>query len=121
MYRRFSVDYEEFLCIIKGYILGLLLSRKLIINSDLFLALESLTNFSIDILELRSLANDFFSKIDMISTSFSHVKREGYILVYLLAMNAIYFDLPLEWTRDIPYDVIQTILFDFNKFDFPLA
>lgn len=84
----FSMDYAEGLGVIESYASGLSLSDKLIVESDSLLAVRSLTNCSIDIYELGTLAVVFLSKIDRNSSSFSHVKRGDNIATHFLARIA---------------------------------
>lgn len=57
----------------------------------------------------------FFEVIDVSSISFSHVFRTSNSPTHLLAKAVLISDVPQVWTMNIPHDLSQTIMLDFNN------
>lgn len=58
---------------------------------------------------------DFIGNIKKSVTKHSHAKRNGNIRTHIFARIALNSDVTLEWSREIPHDVVFDILLDFNN------
>lgn len=95
--------------IIIVYVCGSLLSGDLIIKSDSFIAVQSLSSHRDNLLELGSLSSYFLNFIDSSSTVFSHVYRSSNYLSHLLTKVSLLTNFPLECSQNIPSNVPHTI------------
>lgn len=111
----FKIDSGELLTIILGYVIGFSPGDRIIIESDSLLVVRSLASHADDFSELGFLSSVFQSNIDVSSTSFSHVYRTGYSSTHLLAKAALFSNVPIAWTRNMPHDISHAILLDFNN------
>lgn len=111
----FSIDYDELLGIIEGYI-----ASFLSIESYSSIVVRSLLSQSEDLLEFRCLIFNFFNNIDIsLVFSFFHVYRTNNCLAHLLTKDTLIFDNFQERIRNISLHVahpISSILIIFIPF-----
>lgn len=91
------------------------LSSYLVIENDSLLVVNSLSPHGDYYCEFGALSSHFLSNLGPSSTIFSNVLRLGNYLTHLIAKTALRSVVPLEWYRNISFDVTRAILFDFNN------